>query len=67
MLAAFGLLVWQVTRGEVDGLAQRFDVEQVRRDFARAQRDFAQVQQAPVMHVPHQYEIEHYIRRINHV
>ncbi len=61
MLAAFGLLVWQVTGGEVDGLAQRFDVEQVRRDFAQAQRDFAQAQQAPAMRVPHQYEIEHYI------
>jgi len=44
MLAAFGLLVQQVTGHEVSGIIQRFDVEQARRDFARLQRDFAGAQ-----------------------
>ncbi|HEV8636027.1 MAG TPA: hypothetical protein VG370_17520 [Chloroflexota bacterium] len=39
VLAAFGLLVERVTGSQPAGLAQRLDVEQVRRDLAGAQRE----------------------------
>lgn len=36
MVASFGLLILQVTGQEAAGVTQRYNVEQARRDFARA-------------------------------
>jgi hypothetical protein len=46
ILAAFGILVLQVTGSQPAGLTQRFTLEQVRRDFERAQRAAARALEA---------------------
>jgi hypothetical protein len=46
VLAAFGLLVLQVAGSQPAGLTQRFTLDQVRRDFQRAQREAARALEA---------------------
>jgi hypothetical protein len=46
VLAAFGLLVLRVAGSQPAALTQRFSLDQVQRDFARAQREAARVLEA---------------------